>query len=163
MTVVATSQFNSDGRMTGCYVYMLMCADSEHIHIKVGLSQDPLARALALRNGNPLEPETMAYVELPSRYSAMRLERELHEALAKWRTVGEWFRFVEDDKSAFNVAWKSVFEKFSSPSRKLEWTKINVPELVKQAEARSVLAKKRFRRCGPAYRDAVAAGMRSLS
>lgn len=159
MALTASDPFYSEGRLILCYVYLLLCADDD-IHIKIGMSQEPLKRALALRNNCPLPLNTMAVVDLQSRRMALGLERDLHKALANWRTNGEWFKFSLEDKQKFNELTQNALKKYSSKSRLLKWTKINLKELASQATQRKKLAQKRWKRGSRSYRDAVMAGLR---
>lgn len=149
------------GNLIGCYVYMAMCADGDQIHIKIGMSQDPQKRIVALANNSPLVIECLAIVSLQSRQRAAKLERDLHDALAKWRTNGEWFKFSTSDKAEFNRLQGTALDKYQSPSRKLKWAKLNVREIMKSARARQRYAQSIWGTRGKSYRDAVSSGLKS--
>lgn len=161
LTMGKTSQdhFYSEGRLVLCYVYLLLCGDEKTVHIKVGVSQEPIKRALALRNTSPLSIDVMATVDLPSREMALNLEQALHHALDEWRTNGEWFSFAVDDKPRFNAITRAILSRYESPSRALSWTKMNLKELASQAHQRRGRARHRWKTSGLAYRDAVMAGL----
>ncbi len=145
-----------NGRIAGCYVYMALCQDGADIHIKIGLSQEPAKRVLALFHNNPLLIECLAVVDLPSRRIARRLERDLHEAMKKWRTCGEWFCFSLADRAEFNRLQKASLAKYASGSRPLRWTKMNVPQLAIESLKRRWRYQQKWASSGAAYRDAIA-------
>ncbi len=156
MTTFSHDALYCAGRLIGCYTYMAMCSDGDAIHVKIGLSQEPHKRALTLFHNSPLVIEVMALVDLPSRPVAQKLERELHRAFKAHRTNGEWFIFTAADKPEFNRIQREVLAKFSSPSRVLRWTKINVRQLAINAMQRMKHAQHRWRTGGQAYRDVIA-------
>lgn len=56
--------------------------------IKIGRSKDPKRRLKTLQTGNANELRLVCYLE-----GLGWRERDLHEALKKWRTSGEWFEY----------------------------------------------------------------------
>lgn len=147
----APDSFRSTGRMRGCYVYLLMCPDGATIHLKAGMSDDPLARLREILVGCPIPASLLAVTELANRRTAYQAERELHRTFAAWHTTGEWFRLTFADKAAFNAAWKLALSGFSSAAWPIHWTKLNVAELV--SHQRSLRAAKD--RVGYLTREAV--------
>lgn len=159
MRVIATQSFGPDGRIAGWFVYMMLCADGNRIHVKIGQSRRPFKRLLELHNTNPLDIELMAITQLSDYEIALRLERELHRALQKWRTNGEWFMFAPEDKPQFNQILAIVATKVS-PSFRLKWTKVNAQAVVTQAMQRRIAGRRRHRGFSLARKDAMQAGCR---
>lgn len=126
--------------MRGCYVYLLMCPDGATIHLKVGMSDDPLKRFRELLVGCPIQASLLAVMEFANRRTAYQAERELQRVFATWHTTGEWFRLAFSDKAVFNATWKLALSGFSSSAWPIRWTKLNVAELV--AHQRSLRAAK---------------------
>jgi hypothetical protein len=149
-----TSHFlRSDGRIRGCYVYMLLCEEEQRIYVKIGSSVDPIKRLKQLTTGCPLQPEVLAVVELPGKQRANNLEHALHLALEQWRSSGEWFKFQQSDRQVFNDIWRPILQTHSSPGWRLAWTKVSIPELRQEYERQRALSLKKSRQCGGAYRD----------
>jgi hypothetical protein len=153
MLVVSNQRFHADGRLRGSYVYLLMCQDLKHIHVKVGESKQPGDRLRRLMVGCPLDPGLLAVCELPSKRVAQTVEAELHEAFDQWRTHGEWFRFTLEDKPAFNDAWRPVLQRRSTENWPLHWTKMPVKQLLDHAQKRRDVYRARFMQKPMAYRD----------
>ena len=149
-----------EGRLILCYVYLLICGDDKTVYVKVGMSQNPLERATALRNTSPLPIDLMATVDMQSRRLALDLECDLHKALQEWRIQGEWFRLSYDDKEKFKVITRVALEPYATKERPLNWTKINLKEIASQKLRAQRYAKSRWKRGSLAYRDAVMAGLR---
>jgi hypothetical protein len=145
--------FHPDGRIRGSYVYMLMCENSDGIHIKVGRSNNPLGRLATLLTACPLSPGVMATAELPNRRIALNFEQELHCALAPWRTNGEWFLFDSSDKAEFNESLQRAAAHFSKPSWPIRWQKHSVPALLSLARQRKAYVARMHRKQGRACRD----------
>jgi predicted GIY-YIG superfamily endonuclease len=139
--------YNIEGRLAGCYVYMLLCQEAEGpIFVKIGMTDNPIARFRQLRNGCPHTPRQFAYFETYSRKEASRIERSLHKAYAKWHAHHEWFSFREDDKPSFNNVWKYVLFVSSTNGRKFEWTKISTAELIRLTDHNAKRARAGFAR-----------------
>lgn len=145
--------FRSDGRMRGSYVYMLMCSQGEKIHIKVGQSDDPIARLQQIRVGCPFIPKILATAEVATRPLALELEGLLHAAFRLWHVHGEWFTFEPADKPLFNEAWREVFSCFSDKSRPLFWSQLSVRALIKQGQQNRNFLRRQWARKGSAFHD----------
>lgn len=160
--MAARAMFHPDGRIRGSYVYMLVCRNSDGIHIKVGMSDNPLNRLGSLLTACPLKPGVLATVELPNRPTALRFEKELHCALEQWRHVGEWFLFKPTDKPAFNAAIRSAAVHFAKPAWPMRWQKHSVAALLAQARQRKAIYQGSRQKRGRAFEDFEKAGGRSL-
>lgn len=149
------SDGNSDGRLVGSFVYMLLCQQGGPIHVKIGLSDDPFKRLSALRNTCAVTPRRFAVTSVPSRLMAKRLEAALHKELSPWRKHGEWFEFTPEEKADFNRGWQVVFARQQRNMRgyPLKWEHLSVAEIVKAAEARKNASQRRWRERGPAFQD----------
>jgi hypothetical protein len=159
MSVFHSAYYDRDGRVTGSYVYMLLCPDTEFIFIKVGMSQNPIKRLGSLKTACAVAPETLAIMPVQSSYIAASLEKALHTALAPWRTTGEWFRFKAEDKGEFNAIWKRVVAAFSADSTPLKWTMLSVSgllEIGRQQRRAKLRRRKQFR---PVAMDALRHGI----
>jgi Meiotically up-regulated gene 113 len=84
--VRAASATVADNDPDDSFIYVLR---GEHGLLKVGISNNPVARLASLRTASPF-PLEMVYVAVTSG-PANRLERATHDALAKSRCNGEWF------------------------------------------------------------------------
>lgn len=155
MTVTDLSKtlYGKDGRVRGSFVYMLLCQDSGPIYVKIGLSNDPFQRMHALRNGCPVELRRFAFVAVPSRKFATKLEMWLHHDLSPWRSQGEWFKFAPEEKPDFNKGWQAAFSKCALPGWPLTWTQMPVAKLMEQWERRKRFAQRLWRRRGRSYQD----------
>lgn len=153
MTVFSANLYSREGRIRGSYVYMLMCGGKEKIFIKVGQTCRPTRRLEELRVGCPFVPRIFATAGTPGRALAQKLERELHSAFEEWHSHGEWFAFTDADKERFNSAWQLVFERSSSVSWPLVWTKLAVRPIIQMAEQRRNLYRKKWATRGRAYQD----------
>lgn len=140
-------------RLRGCYVYMLICRDDGPLYIKVGISETPTERLMALRLGCPVNPKTFAVCESFSRRMARKIEVDLHKALKQWRAHGEWFKLDISEKDAFNDAIRPVFSKHTRASWPLRWEKVSVKAMVSYWNRRKATAMKKLRRRGRAYAD----------
>ena len=156
--IPSARHYNIEGRLAGCYVYMLLCQEQGGpIFVKIGMTDDPLTRFRALRNGCPHTPRSFAYFETYSRPEARSVERALHKAYAPWHAHHEWFCFVEEDKKAFNHVWQTVLPLCAKGGRKFEWTKISTEALIRMTDnnikrARANFARNTARR-GRSYTD----------
>lgn len=155
---LATAVFHQDGRIRGSYVYMLLCRSADGIHIKVGMSDHPLKRLQGLLTSCPLHADTLATVELPTRRTALRFEKELHCVLAKWRSSGrEWFLLSASDKAEFNALIQIAAVHFVKPSWPMRWQRHSVQALLSAARQRRAMFQRRAKKRGRAYMDFTAA------
>jgi hypothetical protein len=69
-------------------VYIMQCSETKVI--KIGISHDPLARLSALQVGHPFPLSIVRLID-PRRFTAEKIEKELHKALDDFRLCGEWF------------------------------------------------------------------------
>lgn len=160
MAIVTPTIYNpSSGRIIGSFVYAMICEEAQAIHIKIGMSIDPIKRLHAIRGSSALTPRVLATVAVPSKDMARRLESSLHFGLDRWRTSGEWFRFTKDDKSAFNAISAAVLASYSSPSMQLKWNKASATQIFKSSDERRRHWWRTTARRGRAFKDAVAAGL----
>lgn len=91
-----------------CYVYVIKSTSG---HYKIGLSDDPHRRLKQLKKTQgPYEYSLMVHISFPSRDSARRAERSIHNALDEWRVNGEWFSLSE----SFLVALGIILESWSA-------------------------------------------------
>lgn len=155
---LAIPHFNVEGRLAGCYVYMLLCQEADGpVYVKIGMTEDPLSRFRALRSGSPHTPRAFAYFETYNRKDARRIERALHKAYGEWHAHHEWFSFREEDKAKFNAVWKTVLQHHEKNGRKFEWTKVSAKALIETAESNKKMARAIFarstKRRGRSYQD----------
>jgi hypothetical protein len=146
VTISRTPLYRNNGRLRGTYVYLVLCQEQKSIFVKIGVADEPIKRLRGLATGCPLDPEILAYVELPSRPVAFQVERGLHRELLPWRIRGEWFKFDPRDRAAFNERLREVLVPWNKPSQPMKWTKLNAGELLRKitaAHLRSEAAKDR--------------------
>jgi hypothetical protein len=153
MSVFHWNIHGPDGRLAGCWVYLLLCRDEEKIYIKVGLSAHPEKRFHALRNGCPVTPRSFCVIATPGKGMAKTLEHALHIQFEKWRVAGEWFSFSMADKSEFNDGLRAVLRDQSRPLWRMEMTKVSAKWLVDLASKRQNYFRMKFKKRGSAYRD----------
>jgi predicted GIY-YIG superfamily endonuclease len=156
MTVV-DSRLYVHGRLRGAFVYMLLCQDDGDIYLKIGLSEQVLERYTQLRHGCPVTPQEFAYVTVPSRAKAKKLERALHTAMRTWKQHGEWFKVPTENKVAFKEAWKAVLKEHSASGWDLKWTCLNVKGLNRVLQQRRDYVRMMFKRSGPSFKDFIKA------
>lgn len=152
MGVVSSRAYAQDGRTRGMYLYMLLC-QSAGIHIKIGVSDNPLERLIALSVGCPLPLGVLATTMFPSRKIAFRAEKMLHHAFADHHENGEWFRFSPDEKAVFNSTLRIALSVFASPSTPIRWTKLNVQVYLKHQRSASMGKHRAVQRRGKSFRD----------
>jgi hypothetical protein len=91
-----------------CYLYVI--SEGSDGPVKVGFSAKPRARLTGLQSGNPrrltLEEEWL----LSKRRHAEIIERDLHDLLANYSMVGEWFDLPPN--KALALVWGRLQEKF---------------------------------------------------
>lgn len=155
MGVHSFGLYGADGRMHGCYVYLLFCPIDEAFFVKVGMAKSPTKRLDGLRTGCPVDPKVMAVVELASRGLAISLERTLHHQLSKWRTHGEWFRIPNDEKKRFSDIANGSLNAFKQPAWPLAWTQVPLKTIIAEAARRRRYGQMKFASRGKAYRDFV--------
>lgn len=153
MTIGSLSLYNSNGRIRGSYVYMVLCMEGETIFIKVGLTDIPLNRLSQIKTACPMRVRVFCTMQTHSRKQARIIEGAFLTALGRWRSNGEWFTLTMADKVAFNEACTVVLRNYSTASWPLKWVKLSVPKLQADANKRAGYAKLRFARMGKAEKD----------
>lgn len=133
MGVESLGFFRADGRPKGCYVYMVLCPAEAEMHVKVGISNEPIERFRAIQNNCSLTADTLATVWMPMRNMARDMESMLHREFAPWRCNGEWFIVPVASKREFNAGWKKAFQWYGSPANPLAWTKMDARQLMADA------------------------------
>lgn len=147
-----------NGKLCGSFVYMLLCQDAPGpVYVKVGLTDTPKRRLLALRAGCPVSPRQFLFCELRSRYRASVVERALLRAMKPWRAHGEWFHVPIEDKAKFNAAWGPAFAACYEPPWPMKWQRIAAKPFFREAEIRRREFLREYRSRGNSYRDFVAA------
>jgi hypothetical protein len=140
--------YTQDGLLRGAYIYLLMCPKPPEILIKVGRSENPQRRLVELSTGCSVKPELLCTLRLPSRKATVRAETDLHHALEKWWTHGEWFCVRFDEKRPFNDAMQSVIRPYQKPGWPVAWDKIAVEPLMAELAQQAARAKKMYRKYG---------------
>lgn len=150
----------SDGRLAGSYVYFLCCAgDSKGIvYIKIGVSDRPTQRLLALVNNCALRPLTFGVCNVRSKFLAFKIETQLHQELSAWREQGEWFKFAMHDKPYFAETREAILRTYRSSAWPMTVSVTGVTPVVKNARRRSLVMCRLIKRRGDAYHDFVKAG-----
>lgn len=149
MSVGNLMAFHADGRMRGCFVYMLLCQEDGPIYIKVGKTVSPSARLQQLKTGCPFVPRIFAVAEVGSKGRQSRVEFDLHVAFKAWHSHGEWFAVNEADRARFNAAWKPVLSRYSDAAWHLKWQQFDVGQLDQEAKRKKRFAQHNFmRNCG---------------
>lgn len=67
-------------------LYILQCRKT--FAIKIGISNDPIARMRNLQTGYPFD---LSLLGVFGGCDARTIERHLHQALSRWQLRGEWF------------------------------------------------------------------------
>lgn len=109
------------------YVYLLLCQEeaADPVYAKVGRSVSPRKRARALVTGCPFPVRQLYIAEVGSHRRSVAVERNLHLAMERWHTRGEWFRVRLDERALFNAAWRLVFERHSlEGGRRPRWERV---------------------------------------
>jgi hypothetical protein len=140
--------YTSDGLLRGAYIYLLMCPKPPDIHIKVGRSENPQRRLVALSTGCAVKPELLCTLRLPSRKATAKAEKDLHHALARWWTHGEWFCVRFDEKREFNDAMHSIVRPYQKPGWPVTWDKIPAQALLRELAQQATHAKRMYRQYG---------------
>lgn len=153
MSVGSLGLYRPDGRIRGTFVYMLLCHDGGPLYVKVGITDTPHQRLLALRNGCPVKPKIFAMMETPSRRRAATIERALHAAFDEWRIHGEWFVMSFADRAVFNERWRRVVGQYALPNWPARWTQIPVEPVIAHGQQQRRWFAKKIRRRGKAFRD----------
>jgi hypothetical protein len=78
------------------YVYKIQAGE----YIKIGIANDVQSRMAQLQTGNPYRLELMSCYGFDD---ASLVERALHQAYAKMRGVGEWFRLTAKQSEDFET------------------------------------------------------------
>lgn len=84
---------------------------------KIGVSNDVWRRLKILQTGNPHKLHVSSAFEVTA-VSAYEMERRLHERLAVYRVVGEWFRV---DCWILQAAWRLTYSELVYPSVYARW------------------------------------------
>lgn len=145
--------YRQDGRLRGSYVYMLLCRDDGPIYVKVGITDRPDSRMMALRLGCPVAPRQFCTMEVVSRRKARTIEVDLHAAFARWSAHGEWFKVDLADKEKFNEAWKQVLGRHVMAGWPCAWSKVAVQPVMDAKHRAQKYRLKVLLRRGPAYQD----------
>ena len=145
--------YRQDGRLRGSYVYMLLCRDDGPIYVKVGITDRPDSRLLALRLGCPVVPRQFCTMEVVSRRKARAIEIDLHAAFGQWAAHGEWFKVDMSHKTEFNEAWKQVLARHTMAGWPAAWSRVAVQPVIEAKHRAQKYRLKVLLRRGPAYRD----------
>lgn len=97
----------------GWMVYVMLTETGDVGHFKIGITIKLERRVRSIQTGCPFELKGVLFVGVAGRSQAARIERALHDALAAFRTNGEWFVFTLTDpvhKAAFRDATKAVLD-----------------------------------------------------
>lgn len=109
----ATYDCNGRWAVDRSYVYVLMARDGDGpMYVKIGRSDNPMARVGALQTGCPFRFTKAGMVKCLSADQAKRLEAQLHHELSACASSGEWFRFdwsSERDRHRLLAAMNVVF------------------------------------------------------
>lgn len=124
---VIYGHYAPDGRLRGCYVYMLLCRDEGPVYVKLGTSINPHSRLRQLRYTSPVTLRQFCSFEVPSRFKALLIERELRKVFRPWEAPGEWYTVPLTDKGAFNRAWQPVLAAYHEKRWPCVWNRVAVP------------------------------------
>jgi len=151
--------YNSSGVLGGYFVYTLICRDGDGpLYVKIGMSQNPVKRFGEIRNGNPVTPLTLAWVDLCSKDKASSVESQMQIAATAWHHTLEWFKVDADDFDDFKAVCKDVLIRNGHPGRpKLTWTHVDAKSLILDGQQRKAKFYRMFKQKGPAYADFLAA------
>jgi hypothetical protein len=142
----------------GHFVYLLFCrtAASDHVDVKVGLSDEPLKRLLALISASPVPAELFAVCECSSRAVSTNFERALLAAFQQWNTHGEWLRVPNAERTSFRQILQLTTKLQPGLPRRI-WTQVQVQEYASQRRQARDHVQSRYRRfamkAGRAFRD----------
>ena len=153
MSVGTFPTFTREGRLSGCFVYFLVCQDGDPIYVKIGITSSPDARLRSLVNNCPVKAQRFATIRLWSRRKALDVESKLHETFDRNRVTGEWFKFAAAEKRAFNDELRKIIADHSLPSWRLAIEQMPVKPFMDRAKARKRLFQRNFRRKGRAFQD----------
>lgn len=157
-TFTAFSLLKPNGLLRGSYVYLFVCRSGDDYFVKVGISVSPLERMDQLRSGCPFVPDLLVFCEVGMRALAMKIEAHLHQEFAEWLVHGEWFQMKLVDRRRFNAILREVLAQYSTPSKRLQLTKINAKAYLADRLQRKKLAQSKFRKYGKPYRDFLRSG-----
>lgn len=161
--MTATSTFDSDGRIRGAYIYLLLCRDGDGpVYVKVGMTSNPTRRLHQLRLGCPVTPHQFCTMRQPSEKKARRAETALHRALGRWRSSGEWYRVPISEKAEFNATMQETLRAHRKTGFPTAWEKIAVQPLVKLAAENLKAAQRAWASGSQARRDFFADSKRGL-
>lgn len=137
----------ADGRLFGCYTYLLFARQGSDVYVKVGVSERPKDRLQEICCGLPFEADRYAFCFHGSRGAALKMERDLLKAYAKWSTRGEWLKMARADSAEFRSILQTVTRKFSTATNRMQWDQLSIPAFRKeQAEKRNAALAKAARR-----------------
>lgn len=86
--IMGRAQYRPKSSCDSKLVYIIQCQETKVI--KIGISNDPLFRLAAIQTGYPYKL-IIARTIKPTKLSAIKIEKMLHEALSDFRLNGEWF------------------------------------------------------------------------
>ena len=92
---------------------MLTFSASGRVVAKIGVSKDPQKRAIGVQTGCPFLIMGCYASEFKNRRLAMAAEREAHDRLFRFRSVGEWFSFPLAEADALFFAVDDVLNECS--------------------------------------------------
>ena len=159
MTTGSFGLYRRDGRLRGCYVYMLFCQDTATVYIKIGIAAEPVRRLAALITACPIEPREFGWIEAPGRQRALTIERTLHRICKPWRIRGEWFAVPIEARDEFRKLTTEVLDGFRDSAWPLKWSWLSVPEFLVDARQRRAARFRGLKHRTQAYWDAVGAGL----
>ena len=135
------------------YLYLILCGEADVVHAKVGIATDPVRRVRALRTGLPLRIGLFAVCETPGRPVALKIEKALHRALARWNERAEWFALSLGDKIAFNEACRRTFAVHAMTGWRFGWEVVSLDQLDRAAKERAGQFRAAMRRASQAEID----------
>jgi Meiotically up-regulated gene 113 len=153
MSIGTLPVFTKEGRLAGCFVYLLVCQDGDPIYVKIGITIQPDHRLRALVNNCPVKAQRFATIRLWSRRKALDIENKLHSTFKQNRVTGEWFKFTLDEKQAFNAELRKILAEHSLPNWPLVIDQMPVKPFMDRAKARQRYFRRQMRRRGRAFQD----------
>jgi hypothetical protein len=145
--------YDTEGRLRGAYIYMLLCRDDDGpVYVKIGMTEHPDQRLSALRTGCPVTPHQFCTIRRSSRARAYRTEAGLHSALNRWKSSGEWYRVPVSEKDEFNAVLREALASHSQRGYSNTWERVPVQPLIRLAKKRCAAYLKK-RNTSRAYLD----------
>lgn len=121
------SQILEDPHLDTWFLYVIFTETPDGMGLlKVGVTQSPLERVQAIRQGSPLPLKAAIFCEAGNKKVAFGIEAGIHALFKQRRTRGEWFRFDyadPTDKQCFHQGTKTVYTLFTK--RQLSWAKVS--------------------------------------